>query len=141
MPDIVHYILLENPYLEFVTLISILSTVKHHRPKLLLIHSDQRVLRGKYWDKVVQLNSTQSGTIIRLHRIKRPKYIYGKRLSSVYHASDIARTTVLQRFGGIYLDNDVYVVKPLHSFRKFEFVLGWPEGQFLGMSIAQLIIL
>ena len=133
VPDIVHYILLENPYLEFVTLLSIMSTIKHHQPKQLLIHTDCKVLRGQYWDKVVELNITQSNTMIKVNRIKRPKYIFGKKLSSVYHASDIARIDVLERFGGIYLDNDVYVIKSLHHFRKFEFVIGWPEDQFLGL--------
>lgn len=134
VPDIVHYIQLENPYLDFVTLISILSTIRHHQPKFILLHTDRKEgFKGKYWDhlqKVVKKDFPK--TIIRVNKIRRPKYIFGKKLSSVYHASDIARTAVLRTFGGIYLDNDVYVVKSLHSFRKYEFSLGWPEGQFLG---------
>ncbi|KAH9395770.1 hypothetical protein TYRP_020508 [Tyrophagus putrescentiae] len=142
VPDIVHYIQLENPYLEFVTLLSMLSAVRHHRPKVILVHSDRRSLRGKYWEHLLrvvnessQAEALSEKTIIRLNHIRRPKYVFGRKLSSVYHASDIARMKVLRAYGGIYLDNDVYVVQSLHRFRRFEFAIGWPEGQFLGTQV------
>ncbi len=151
VPDIVHYIQLENPYLEFVTLLSMLSTLRHHRPRVILVHSDRRSLRGKYWEHLLKVvNESSQGseasapstpkTIIRLNHIRRPKYVFGRKLSSVYHASDIARMKVLRTYGGIYLDNDVYVVQSLHRFRRFEFAIGWPEGQFLGKKVLYLFI-
>jgi hypothetical protein len=38
-------------------------------------------------------------------------------------------------FGGIYLDRDVYVVKSLDIFRKYEMTLNWDEGQYLGSQV------
>ena len=32
---------------------------------------------------------------------------------------------VLMTYGGIYLDNDVYVINSLDKYRKFEMTLGW----------------
>lgn len=134
VPDIVHYIQLENPFFDFITLISIMSTIRHHKPKLIMIHSDRKKLRGKYWQKIIELNSSKMiNTRIYLNKIPRPRYIFDRKLSSIYHASDIARFRVLRKYGGIYLDNDVYVVKPLHKFRRYEFVIGWPENQYLGI--------
>ena len=33
----------------------------------------------------------------------------------------------LMSFGGIYLDNDVYLVNSLDKYRKFEMVIGWEK--------------
>jgi hypothetical protein len=38
-------------------------------------------------------------------------------------------------YGGIFLDNDSYLVKSLDEFRKFEMTLGWPEGEYLGTQV------
>ena len=32
---------------------------------------------------------------------------------------------MLQKYGGIYLDNDVYVIQNLDKYRKFEFAINW----------------
>lgn len=85
------------------------------------------MLSGKYWDQVVALNRMQSHTMIEFRRIQRPKTIFGRELSQVFHAGDIARVLVMRKYGGIYLDSDVYVVKSMHQFRKFEFAIGWPD--------------
>jgi hypothetical protein len=42
-----------------------------------------------------------------------------------WHAADIVRIKVLMKFGGIYLDQDMYVVKSLDTFRKFEITVHW----------------
>lgn len=38
---------------------------------------------------------------------------------------DILKSIVLMTYGGIYLDNDVYVVNSLDKYRKYEMTLGW----------------
>ena len=42
------------------------------------------------------------------------------------------RLLVLKKYGGIYLDNDIYVINKLDKYRHFEFVLGWPDGEWIG---------
>ena len=44
----------------------------------------------------------------------------------------IGRLLVLKKYGGIYLDNDIYVINKLDRYRRFEFVLGWPDGEWIG---------
>ena len=46
-----------------------------------------------------------------------------------YHGSDIERIRILQKYGGIYLDNDVYVIQNLDKYRKFECTINWKEPQ------------
>ena len=41
----------------------------------------------------------------------------------------------MMKYGGIYLDKDVYVVQNLDKYREFELVMGWDEGQFLGSQV------
>jgi len=38
-------------------------------------------------------------------------------------------------YGGIFLDNDVYVVQNLNKFRKFEIALGWDENLCIGTQV------
>ncbi|KAF7493505.1 hypothetical protein SSS_03155 [Sarcoptes scabiei] len=143
VPNLIHYIQLENPFMDFITMISILSVVRNHRPSLLLIHTDRNRLRGKYWEQIKILNSSETSSVmgrIFLRKIKRPKRIFHRKLSSIYHASDIARIRILQQYGGIYLDNDVFVVNSLDRYRKFEIAIGWPYNQNIGMFHLKQII-
>jgi hypothetical protein len=38
-------------------------------------------------------------------------------------------------YGGIFLDNDVYVVQNLNKYRKFEMALGWDENECIGTQV------
>ena len=39
-------------------------------------------------------------------------------------------------YGGIYLDNDVYVVNSLDKYRRYEMTLGWEEvGKIVGNQV------
>jgi mannosyltransferase OCH1-like enzyme len=38
----------------------------------------------------------------------------------------------MMKYGGIYLDNDVFVIRSLHKFRKYELALGWPQNESMG---------
>ncbi|KAL6955096.1 hypothetical protein U1Q18_051406 [Sarracenia purpurea var. burkii] len=49
-----------------------------------------------------------------------------------WHSSDILRIDVLRKFGGIFIDNDVYVVKRLDRFRRFEMVLEITDEEKFG---------
>ena len=67
-----------------------------------------------------------------------PSKIFGQKLSSdwqLYHGSDVARIRTIMKYGGIYLDNDMYVVSNLHKYRRFEIAMAWDEDQFLGNQI------
>lgn len=133
MNSVVHYVRFEDHYVDFIMYVSIKSVLMNHRPDRIVIHCDCNDLRGKFWDLLAAENKISN--VISVSHLDRPKTVFGQQLSSVYHASDIARLAVLLEYGGIFLDNDVYIVKSLDRFRRFEMSIGWPEGDFLGTQV------
>jgi hypothetical protein len=70
--------------------------------------------------------------------LEAPAEIFGQKLNEgwrFYHGSDIGRIHVLMKYGGIYVDNDAYVIRSLDKYRKFEFVINWDENQFMGTQV------
>ena len=67
-----------------------------------------------------------------------PDNIFGQEFLPIFklhHGSDITRFRVLMKYGGIFLDKDVYVVNTLDKYRKFETTLGWPKNEILGTMV------
>jgi hypothetical protein len=139
VPNIVHYVLFTIHEIEFGHFISILSVLRNQKPDQIIIHCDCDQLIGDYYKRIVNImRSTKSNTSLIIRRIEKPTQIFGKPLNEEWidwHASDITRIRVLIEFGGIYLDRDVYVVKSLNKFRKYEMTLNWDENQYLGSQI------
>ncbi|RWS21641.1 uncharacterized protein B4U80_01758 [Leptotrombidium deliense] len=98
------------------------SVLVNHQPKTIFIHTDQNELFGEFWNR---LNKTN----IKLLKAKKPESIFGKKISKIQHAADIARIRILMKFGGIYLDNDAVVIQKLDKFLKYEMTVAWPKGQ------------
>lgn len=44
-------------------------------------------------------------------------HIFGQRLSSAAHRSDLMRLDLLEEYGGLYLDHDSFVLRPLDGVR------------------------
>ena len=130
VPNTVHYILFALNEIRFAHFLSMLSVFKNQKPKLIYIHCDCHRLTGQYWDRVVMVSNKTSIPIV-LREIVKPTQIYGQKLSTEnlnWHASDITRLRVLSQFGGIYLDTDVYVVRPFNDFFKYELTLDWDKN-------------
>lgn len=141
VPNVVHLIKFRSQEISFVEMVNIRSIIMNHRPDRLIIHCNtcedidkegRLSLHGKYWDMLVDDGFRDC---INVSLLEEPTHVFGKALSSVFHASDIARMIVLMKYGGIFLDNDIYVVRPLHQFRHYEMAIGWDEGQFLGTQV------
>ncbi|RWS20039.1 uncharacterized protein B4U80_06737, partial [Leptotrombidium deliense] len=128
VPNIVHYILYRRNYITFIHFVSIRSVQRNQKPEKIYIHCDCDELTGEYWNR---LNKSQIVVI----RTKEPKVIFGNVLFSVFHSSDIGRMNILMKYGGIYLDTDVFLVNKLNIFFKYEMTLGWPEGDNLGTQV------
>lgn len=67
---------------------------------------------------------------------------YGRPLSAGWinwHASDLARQEIL-KYGGIYLDRNMFIVRPLDTFLKYEAIIAWdggPKEKWFGTQIIQ----
>lgn len=138
VPNIIHYIYFNKREMNFVDYVVIRSAMRNHKPDKFYIHSNIQnfILTGKYWDWVCDYKDLRSR--IEFHYLELPTEIFGRELSvgwRNYHGSDIGRLKILMKYGGIYLDNDVYVIQNLDKYRKYEFVINWGENQFIGNQI------
>ncbi|KAG8187012.1 hypothetical protein JTE90_005781 [Oedothorax gibbosus] len=129
VPNVVHYVHFDKTDLNFIQVIGIKAVYLNSPPDKIVIHCNCYKLKGKYWDMVKNIS------ILEVSYMKKPTHIFEKLLSSVYHSSDIARLKILMKHGGIFLDTDTYVIKPLDSYRNFEMSIGWPPGQNLGTQL------
>ncbi|GAB6027908.1 hypothetical protein CHUAL_002123 [Chamberlinius hualienensis] len=133
VPDIVHLIKFRKSEIDFVEMINLRSIVLHHNPARILIHCNyctNKTFGGKYWDML----DDRFKSVVEFVEMEEPTAIFGKKLSSVYHASDVARIKILMKYGGIFLDNDIYVVQGLHGFRHYEMALGW-DKKYIGTQV------
>lgn len=48
---------------------------------------------------------------------------------------EIQSSQILLQYGGIVLDEDVFVVRNLDRYRHFEAAVGWPAGQHMGSQV------
>ncbi len=143
VPNIIHYIRFNRTALTFVEYVCLRSAYLRQQPERILVHtnvpdiSTAANLTGEYWERIRNDQPDLYGRITVLP-IELPADIFGQPLSEswrVFHGSDVARIRTLMKYGGIYLDNDVYVVGNLDKYRHFEMALGWDEGQFLGSQV------
>src|SRR5277367_1086404 len=124
VPNIIHFIRINQPKMTFVEMICIKSAYLNHRPDKIMIHCDDCNFKGKYWDHIKDIPS------LTLNKVSPPTEIYGIKFANIWHRMDILRILTLMRYGGIFLDNDVYVVQSLNRFRQFEMNIGWDYRDF-----------
>uniref|UniRef100_A0A146M4C3 Alpha-1,4-N-acetylglucosaminyltransferase n=1 Tax=Lygus hesperus TaxID=30085 RepID=A0A146M4C3_LYGHE len=130
VPNIVHFIRFGLQEFSFVDAVCLLAALKNQKPEKIYLHTDLPNFYGRHW-KVILSTPGISG-VIELKYMRVPDQIYGQTLNNLgwrkYHASDIARLQILMKYGGIYLDNDSYIVQSLDTFRKYEMAIGWRPG-------------
>ena len=139
VPNIIHFIHYnKNSQLNFIDYVVLIAAMRNHQPDMFYYHTDivNYKFVGKYWDWVKKDQSLWSR--IQIKYLQAPTEIFGQKLNEewrFFHGGDIGRIHVLMQYGGIYLDNDAYVIRSLDKYRKFECVLNWDENQFMGTQI------
>ena len=80
--------------------------------------------------------------VARIRYIWRWGYTLNKSVEILYQIKLIIEiltfflNRVIMQYGGIYLDNDVFVIQSLDKYRKFEIAMNWDENQFLGNQVS-----
>ncbi|XP_033609284.1 uncharacterized protein LOC117282702 isoform X1 [Cryptotermes secundus] len=131
IPNIVHFIFFGERHISYVAAVCVLAAFKNQHPDKIMFHTDVDEFRGPHWEKL----KNTPGLIIEIQKLEMPTEIFGQNLSHVWHAGDIARIKILMKYGGIFLDNDSYVVRSLDCFRKYEMALGRDENNYIGTQV------
>ncbi|KAI9563498.1 hypothetical protein GHT06_010961 [Daphnia sinensis] len=138
VPNIIHFIRFKNFDLTFVEYVVVIAAMRNHRPDKFYFHTDIKDAKceGKYWEWVKKDQELWSR--IQVKYLEMPTEIFGQKLNEgwgLFHGSDIARLRIIKKYGGIYLDNDCFVIQSLDKYRKFECAVNWDEDQFLGNQV------
>lgn len=138
VPNVIHFIRFKLANYSFVDYVIMRAAMRNHRPDYFFIHSDvpPEDFCGKYWDLIRQ--DREMWSRIRILPLEPPSEIFGQELSEdfrLWHAADVERIRIIMKYGGIYLDNDVFVVQNLDKYRRFEIAVNWEEGMYLSNQV------
>ena len=117
VPNVVHYVWYSRGELSFVGFMSLLSVIRFINPCLIIFHGDTTPY-GRYWDFIVNI----SPIFIHLKR-DRPQTVFGQQVGFSEHSGDIMRIEALLKYGGIYMDTDTVLVRPIDELRKYACVM------------------
>lgn len=106
IPKIVHYVWFGHRNVSFDMYVSFKSTIKFVMPLKIIIYVERYNL-GHYFDAM------RNHSLVRVVYYGAPNSAFQNRFRNPTHASDFLRTDVLLRFGGIYMDWDVFWLKPI----------------------------
>ena len=131
VPNIVHYTWYadDKTPMAFKHYIGVLSAHKVLKPDKIYIHTNISRAPGEYWDKIVALDSVQAindGSPVKLFE----KTLISNETKFFSDYSDIGRIKYLLKYGGIYLDYDVFVIQSFDKYReKYDFTLGQEQDR------------
>ena len=125
IPNIIHFVrLVDEPskdstlHFTFRLFVAIYSAHYYMQPETIYIHTNVPE------HLILPSNTNFYGRAI--NKLPNIKYNYhyapnqtttGITIDNLPHRSDFVRTDVLEKFGGIYLDDDVYLLRELHTLR------------------------
>lgn len=85
---------------------------------------------GEWWEK--------TRPYLTLHQIEAPKDIFGRPLIHPAHKADVIRLQKLIEYGGVYLDIDVWCLKPFAEIEHRGFWMGKQGTQNYGLCNATM---
>ena len=106
IPKIVHYVWFGSGHMDYSMYLSFLSSQRFIQPQQIRIYIDTNNT-CPYLKKMAEYNNVE---VVFYGPLKT---IFQKPVRAVSHASDFLRADVLYRFGGVYIDWDVYWLKPI----------------------------
>ncbi|WVF72813.1 hypothetical protein IAT40_007631 [Kwoniella sp. CBS 6097] len=124
VPDSVHYVYglknVESPdargeELPYYAYLAMRSALVNLKPKVMYFHY-KHLPTGPWWDEIAPHLTLIETTV--------PSEIYGRPLKHFAHKADVLRLLAMKYSGGIYLDIDIFVIKPFDDLLYFPTTLG-----------------
>ena len=106
IPKIVHYAWFGGGEMTYEMYLSFQSTLRFVKPTQIIMYVDSYDL-GIYFEKMRNIS------IVKVVYYGKPSTVFQKPFKNLAHVSDFVRTEALLRYGGIYLDWDVFWLKPV----------------------------
>ncbi|XP_045208772.2 uncharacterized protein LOC123560671 [Mercenaria mercenaria] len=129
VPNVVHYVWYGGKQLGFFNFLSLMSVLRFKKPCAILIHGPT-LPHGPYWEYFLHM----SPNIIHVYR-ERPEVIFRHTLRFKEHSSDVMRIEALIEYGGIYLDFDEVLLRPIDSLRRFQYTQGHELPKTMGSQV------
>jgi len=133
-PDTIHFIYpvtdLTRPF-SYLNALAVRMAAKVQNPDRILFWTNAPPESIAYWDDIKDLVTvipTAVPTEFRGQPIKWPQY-----------AADVMRLQILLAHGGIYMDTDILLLKPLHEHLGDKLVLSWENKAETSISNALMI--
>jgi hypothetical protein len=122
VPNVVHIIKLDKSPIRNWEMINYMSILHKIDPVVLFIHGVLKPF-GPYWELLLKYYPNR----ITFNMIRGPIGIFGNFPSEkdFAHKSDIIRMNILRNRGGIYLDNDILIIRPLKEFYRYSITLAY----------------
>ena len=122
VPNIVHYIWYnpEVAFLRFDHLLSILSVHKILKPDVIYFHTD-REPAGPYWEQAKKIPN------FKINHRDPPTQLFGEPVKPpMFYTShsNVDRVKILMEYGGVYLDFDTLIIRPLDDLRNYDCTIG-----------------
>ncbi len=108
VPNVIHFIWLTGPTsrpFSYFNYMAVKCAKQHHPHGAVLIHCNEPPKGNKWWDEAIKLAVVMPTTV--------PTHVEGTEIKHVQYASDVIRLTLLHKWGGIYIDTDMLLTKPL----------------------------
>jgi hypothetical protein len=120
VPNFYHFAYTNSQELTEDQYLNILSIIHYQNPSLIFLHYlDPSFLKGQYWNKL----KDQFGSIIRTNHVKLKSKIFEQAIKLEKHSFDILKLEILMFYGGVFKDENVFLLESLDEYRRFEMVV------------------
>ncbi|XP_049512876.1 uncharacterized protein LOC125940581 [Dermacentor silvarum] len=128
VPDILHLVRYNQAELDFIDVVGFRSMYLNHRPEKIYVHCSPCGFEGNYTRWLEGINFTFIPAVF-------PTEVFGIPIMLPHHATDVLRLRALMRYGGYYLDRDVFVVQSLRRFLRYEATISCASNAALGNNL------
>ncbi len=118
IPKKIHFIwFCEGRTFNIVNYVAIKAALHYNPSYEIYLHCDNEPFQNIYFDDLKDK--------ITINKITKPGYVNNHKIQFFQHMADFVRLNILYEMGGIYLDTDIILLKPLDTFLTKRFVMGY----------------
>lgn len=119
IPNIIHFMYFIGPNSRefgFINYLAVRTAFEIQKPDTIYFYYNLEPVNNKNWNRMKKY--------VTMVKIDPPTNFMGTEIKYPQYQADIVRLQKLKEFGGIYLDTDILMIKPLTEFMNEECVLG-----------------